>query len=164
MTRAGGLRSNKPVGISHGGSVEFLLVQTFERLEVICRAVAGGWNGPRRIEELAECLAGKALQSFKRLVRDRCSNPADKTSANYEKLCILMSTDLGDHTYPRNKIRQYALQKLKYTNFRRADDGRRENPTSVLCRIRELRAYGSRLEHSFGVDGILMNDEFKQAC
>ena len=71
VTRAGAFRSNKPVGIAHRESVEFLLVETFKQLEVIHHAVAGGWNNPRRFEEPEECLAGKAFQSFKRLVRDR---------------------------------------------------------------------------------------------
>ena len=74
------------------------------------RAVA--WNGPRRFEELEKCLTGKALTSFKRLVRDRYPTPAEKTDANYEELCMLMPTDMGDHTYPGNKICQYMDQKL----------------------------------------------------
>ena len=163
VTRAGGLRSNKPVGISHGDSTEFLLVETFDRLEVIRRAVQGGWDGPRRFEELEECLAGKALQSFKRLVRDRYPNDADKTDANYEELCTLMPTDLGDHTYPGNKVHQYMAKKIKYMNFRREDDGRREKPTDALRRLREIRALGSRLQHSFGAAGIFTDAEFKQA-
>ena len=69
-------------------------------------------------------MAGKDLTSFKRVVRDCYSDPADKTDANYEDLCMLMPTDLGDHTYPGNKIRQYANQKFKYMNFCR-EDGRR---------------------------------------
>ena len=75
--------------------------------------MAVAWNSPRRFEELEECLAGKALPSYKRLARDRYPNPADKTDADYEELCMLMPTDLGDHTYPGNKICQYADQTLK---------------------------------------------------
>ena len=63
VTRPGGLRSNKPAGIAHD-SIEFLLVETFDRLEVVCHAVAAAWNGPRRFEELEECLAGMALTSY----------------------------------------------------------------------------------------------------
>ena len=37
MTRAGGFCSNKTVGIAHRESVEFLLVETFEQLEIIRR-------------------------------------------------------------------------------------------------------------------------------
>ena len=137
MTRPGGLRTNKSVVIAHGDSTEFLLVETFDRLEMIRHAVAVAWDGPRRFEELEECLAGKALTSFKRLVRDRYPNLADKTDANYKELCMLMPTDLGDHTYPGNKIRQYVDQKVKFMSFRR-EDGRREKPTDVLRRMREL--------------------------
>ena len=88
VTRAGGLRTNKPVGIAHGDSTEFRSVETFDRFEVIRQAVAITWNGPRRFEELEKCLAGKALTSFKRLVRDCYPNPADKTDANYKELCM----------------------------------------------------------------------------
>ena len=96
-------RPNKPVGITHRESTKFALVETFNQLEVICHAVAAGRNGPRRFEELEECLSGKALSGFRRLVCDRYPNPTDKTDANYEELCMLMPTDLGDHTYPGNK-------------------------------------------------------------
>ena len=89
-------------------------------------------------------MAGKALTSYKRLVRNRYPNPADKTDANYEELCMLMSTDLGDHTYPGNKIRQYVDQKVKFMNFLR-EDGCREKSTGVLRCMRELRAANTRL-------------------
>ena len=92
VTRAGGLCSNKQVGITHGESITFLLVKAFDQLKVICHAVDAEWNGSRRFEELEECLAGKALSSFRRLVRDRYPNPADKTDANYKELCMLMPT------------------------------------------------------------------------
>ena len=150
------------MGIAHGDSTEFLLVETFDQLEVVRHAAAAAWNGPRRFEELEKCLAGKALTSYKRLVHDRHPNPADKTDANYEELCMLMPTDLlGDHTYPGNKICQYVDQKGKFMNFCR-EDGRREKPTGVLRCMRELRLLGSRCQHSFGVAGIFADDEFKQ--
>ena len=123
--------------------------------------MAAAWNGPRRFEELEECLAGKALTSFKRLVRDRYSSPADKTNADYEELCMLMPADLGYHTYPRNKIRQYVNQKVKFMNFRR-EDGRREKPTDVFRCMRKFRLLGSRCQHSFGPVRIFTDDEFKQ--
>ena len=156
-------RPNKPVGITHRESTKFALVETFNQLEVICHAVAAGWYGPRRYEELGECLAGNALSSFRRLIRDRYPNPVKKTDAWYKELCMLMPMDLnlGDHTYPGNKIRQYVDQKLKYMNFRR-EDGRREKPTDVLCCMQELRKHGSCLQHSFGPGRIFTNYEFKQ--
>ena len=148
VTRSGGLRTNKPLGIAHGDSTEFLLVDTFDQLEVVRHSVAAAWNGPRRFEELEECLAGKALTSYKRLVRDRCPNPADKMDAAYEELCMLMPTDPGDHTFPGNKICQYVDQKVKFVNFRR-EDGRREKPTDVLRRMWELRLLDRCCQHSF---------------
>ena len=51
VARAAGLCSNKPVGIAHGESIEFLLVETFDQLEVTRHAVDAGWNGPRRFEK-----------------------------------------------------------------------------------------------------------------
>ena len=75
MTRAEGFPSNKPVGIAHGESTKFFLVKTFDRLKIICHAVVVGWNGPRRFEELEECLAWKALSSFRKLVRNCYPNP-----------------------------------------------------------------------------------------
>ena len=76
-------------------------------------------------------MAGKALQTFKRAVKDCYPSAVDKTNANYEELCMLMPKELGDHTYTGNKARQYILHKLNYMNFCRADDGRREKPTDV---------------------------------
>ena len=46
-------------------------------------------------------------------------------------------------------------------NLRR-EDGRREKPTDVLRRMRELRLLGSRCQDSFGPAGIFTDDEFKQ--
>ena len=131
VTRAGGLHSNKPVGTAHGESNKFLLAKTFDRLEVIRHAVAAGWNGPRGFEELEKCLAGKALSSFKRLVRSRYPNPADKTDANYKELCMLMPTDLGDHTYPGNKICQYVDQKPQVHEL--SSDRRQSTRESHRC-------------------------------
>ena len=149
VTKAGGLHANKPVGITHGDATKFLLVETFDRLEVIRHAVAVGWNGPRRFEELEECLARKALLSFKRLIRDRYPDPADKTNMKYEELCMLILTALGDHTCPGNKGCQYMLQKLNYMNFFWADDGHCEKPNDVLRCMWELRetvvAFNTRL-------------------
>ena len=74
---------------------------------------------------------------------------------------MLVPTDLGDHTYPGNKIRQYADQKLKYMNFCQ-DDGRREKPTDVLRHMRELGEHDSRFQHPLGSGEIFTDDEFKQ--
>ena len=74
---------------------------------------------------------------------------------------MLMPLDLREHTYPGNKIRQYVDQKLKYIKFRQ-EDGHREKPTNVLCRMRELRELSSCTQHSFGPGGIFTDDEFKQ--
>ena len=74
------------------GSLSNSLVETFDQFEVIRHAVAAGCNGPRRFEELEECLAGKTLSSFRRLVRDRYPFPADKTDVEYKELCMLMPT------------------------------------------------------------------------
>ena len=98
------MRTSKPVGVSNGKSIEFFLVETVDRLEVVREATAGGWNAARRFRELKKCLGGDALESYKKLVANNYPDPADKTDVNYEELVRLIPTDLGDHPYPGNKI------------------------------------------------------------
>ena len=73
-------------------------------LEVVREATAGGWNAPKRFQELQECLKGDALESYKKLVKNNYPDTADKTNANYEEIVCLIPTDLGDHPYPGNKV------------------------------------------------------------
>ena len=40
----GGVKTSKPVGVSNGKSIDFFLVQTVDRLEVVREATAGGWT------------------------------------------------------------------------------------------------------------------------
>ena len=155
----GGVRTSKPVGVSNGKSIEFFLVETVDRLEVVREATAGGWNAPRRFRELKECLRGDALESYKKLVANDYPDPADKTDPNYEELVRLIPTDLGDHPYPGNKIRHYLMNKVKYMSYRRPD-GRRYKPTDALRRLSQCRELGSRLEHSMPGGNILTDAEF----
>ena len=157
----GGVRTSKPVGVSNGKSIEFFLIETVDRLEVVREATTGGWTAARRFRELKECLRGDALESYKKLVANNYPDPADKTNANYEELVRLIPTDLGDHPYPGNKIRHYLMNKVKYTTYRRPD-GRRYKPTDVLRRLSHCRELGSRLEHSMPGGNVLTDDKFKQ--
>ena len=62
---------------------------------------------------------------------------------------MLVPTDLGDHTYPGNKVCQYLLEKIKYMDY---------------CRcMRQIRQQGICLQHLFGAVGILTGAEFFQA-
>ena len=98
------MKTSKPVGVSNGKSIEFFLVETVERLEVVCEATTRGWTAAWRFRELQECLRGDAHENYKKLVRNNYPNPADKTDANYEELVRLIPTNLGDHPYPGNKV------------------------------------------------------------
>ena len=41
------MRTSKPVGVSNGKSIEFFLIETVDRLEVVREVTAGGWTaGP----------------------------------------------------------------------------------------------------------------------
>ena len=76
------MRTSKPAGVSNGNSIEFFLVETVDRLEVVCEATADGWTAVQRFRELKECLRGDALESYKKLVANNYPDPADKTGAN----------------------------------------------------------------------------------
>ena len=86
ITRAGGMRSHMTVGIAFGDSTEFLMRETYERLENVNEATAGGWVPARQFEELDYALKGDALEAFDEIVRRDYPNLADKTDANYEEL------------------------------------------------------------------------------
>ena len=116
----GGVMTSKTVGVSNGKSIEFFLIKTVDRLEVVREATAGGWTAARRFRELKKCLRGDALESYKKLVANNYPDPADKTNTNYKELVRLIPTDLGDHPYPGNKVCNYLMNKVKYINYRRA--------------------------------------------
>ena len=141
------MRSSRPVGLATGNSIEFFLVETVHRLEVVHEATTGGWNTARTFLKLKKCLRGDALKSYKKLVRDNYPNPADKTNENCKELVRLIPTNLENRPYPGNKIRQYMMNKTKYMNYRHLD-GHRYNPTDLLRRLHQLRELEIRLEHS----------------
>ena len=116
------------------------LVETLDRLKVVLEATAGCWDAAKRFRELQECLRGDALKSYKKLVKNNYSNPANKINANYEEIVRLIPTDLGDHPYPGNRVRHYMMNKVHFVNYR-CLDGRRYKPTDVLCRMCQLRGY-----------------------
>ena len=83
-------------------------------------------------------------------------------NANYAELCMLMSSDLVDHTHLRNKDRQYFLEKVKYMNYLR-DDGRRLKLTDTLCCMWQVHQQENCLQHSFGAVRIFTDAKFFQA-
>ena len=44
----GGVKTSKPVGVSNGKSIELSLIETVDRIEVVCEATTGGWTVARR--------------------------------------------------------------------------------------------------------------------
>ena len=157
----GGVKSHLSVGISYGESTEYYFLETVDKLEDVRDATQGGWTPAKRFKELKRCLKGDALESYKKLVANNYPNPADKTNANYDALVRLIPTDLGDHPYPGNKIRQYLLNKVRYKNYRR-EDGKRYRPTDFLRRLRLVRELGDRTQHSMPAGDFLTDDEFLQ--
>ena len=72
--------------------------KTYERLDNVNEAMAGGWVPARQFEELDYALKGDALEAFDEIVEKDYPNPADKTDANYEELQYQIITSLSDHS------------------------------------------------------------------
>ena len=89
-----------------------------------------------------------------KLVKNNYPEPEDKTNVDYEELVRLISTDLGGHPYPGNKIRHCMMNKVHFMNYR-CPDGRRYKPTDVPRRRCQLRRYGDRLENSMPAGNIV---------
>ena len=56
------------------------------------------------------------------------------------------------HPYPGKKVCHYMMNKVHYMSYHRPD-GRRYKLTDVICRMCQLREYGSRLKHSISMPG-----------
>ena len=95
------MKTSKPIaiGVSNGKSIEFFLVETVDRLDVVRETTAGGRTAAKRFRELQECLRGNALESYKMLAKNNYLNPADKANSNYEEFVRLNPTDLEEHPY-----------------------------------------------------------------
>ena len=143
VTRAEGLHSNKPVGIDHRESTRFLLVKIFDRLEVIRHAVDARWNGPRSFEELEECLSGKAPYEIRRTVH------VDAYGSRRPHLS--KEQDLSVHGL------QAQVHELPLGRRRPSQETYRRTPLHA-----GTPQHGSLLQHLFGTNGIITDDEFKQ--
>ena len=100
----GGVKTNKPVGVSNGESIEHFLFETMDRLKVVREATAGGWTATKSSEiskNAGEVTPLKVTKSWSRITFQ--TQRTSKTNTNYEKLVRLFPTNLGDHPYPGNK-------------------------------------------------------------
>ena len=150
------MKSYLLVGIGDGVSTERLMRKTFEELEEVRNATAGGWTASRRFEELRHSLTGEAKEAY-RLLRERdYPNVADLTHPNYEELLRQIVTLLSDHTYPGNRVHDYVLHGIKYVDCK-YDDGRLHKPNKVLWRMQCLKTLGEKMQHTMGA--IFMSDE-----
>ena len=149
------------VGIAFGDSTEFLMCKTYERLENVNEATAGGWVPARWFEELDYAVKGDALEAFDEIDERDYPNPAEKTDANYEELQRQIITLLSDHSWPGGKIHLYLTGKIKYMNCK-MEDGRIEKPTKVLSRMQKIRRMGTAMHHNMGVH-YMTEVQFNQA-
>ena len=85
----GGGRPELYVGFASGHSTEFLIRETFEKLDDVreaCQMAGTPWNGPRHFYELKHVLIDVARQNYDKIVAQDYPTPADKTDVNYEEL------------------------------------------------------------------------------
>ena len=87
INQAGGGHSELYVAFVSGKSTEFLIRETFGKLEDVreeYETMAAPWNGPRRFNKLKHVLIGDARTQYDSIVARDYPNQADKTDANYE--------------------------------------------------------------------------------
>ena len=147
--RSGDIRSRMKVGVSFGDSAEFLLVETYDKLDKVRRRDSAAWDGPRMFEELEQCLRGNALGAFRTIVSRDYNTDALKTAASYGELKKKIITTLSDFSYPGDKVIDYLTGKLHYLNCKDAD-GDVMKPVDVLARLREIRELGGKMHHNQG--------------
>ena len=86
ITHAGGIRSYMTVGYAFGDSTEFLIHETYVKLENVREATVGGWVPQCRFDEMGYVLKGDAFEAFDEVARRDYPNPVDKTNVNFEEL------------------------------------------------------------------------------
>ena len=94
----GGGRSYMFVSISFGDSHEFLIKETFEKVEEVREGYADAgtnWSASKRFRELKQVLSGKASTAYDTIVDRDYSLAADKTEANYLELKRKILTQLS---------------------------------------------------------------------
>ena len=149
------------VGYAFGDSTEFLMRETYDKLEQVRGATVGGWIPARRFEELSYGLKGDALGVFDEVVERDYPNPVDKTHANYEELQRRIITALSDHSWPGDKVHQFLSKQMKYMMCK-MEDGNTEKPSKVLARMQKIRRMGSAMHHNMGVH-YMTEVQFNQA-
>ena len=155
-----GGRTLHDVGMAFGDSIEFLIRETYNKLEQVRQATPGGWNAARRFRELDNVLEDAAGEAYESIVTQDYPNAADKTHVNYDELKRQIITQLSDHTQPGDVIYRYLQAKLKYMDCKMRDgSGRIEKPNTVLSGIRRLSKYGASMHHTRGANYMTDNDE-----
>ena len=147
--RTGDLRSSILVGRSDGASAEFLLAETYDRLEKVRQRDSAAWDGPRLFEELEQCLRGKALGAFRDNVAREYPTDAEKTATNYDMLKKDILTTLTDRTYPGDSVHDYITSEISYLKCK-DEKGNVDKPSHFLARMRQLRDFGARMHHNQG--------------
>ena len=158
-----GGRNEMKAYIANGESIEFLLRETFERLENVRSAWPGGWNGERQFLELKGVLTGDAEDAYDELVDRDYPNTPDKTPQNYITLCRDVINRLSDHVNPGDRVHQFISTGIKYVNCKMQDDsGRYEKPVKVYNRMSRMIKMGALMTHNQGAQ-YFTDEQFKQA-
>ena len=151
INQEGGGRTDLHVAYATGRSTEFLIRETFQKLDDVREAyeMAGTpWNGTRRFYELKHVLIGNARNHYDRIVAEEYPNQADKTDENFEELRRKIITAISDHILPGNKVRTYLTQHIKYTRCKMTDgSGRVEKPVDVLARMNQIKRMAEAFLH-----------------
>ena len=151
INQAGGGRTELHVTFATGRSTEFLIRETFEKLDDVREAylMAGTpWDGPRRFYELKHVLISVARNHYSTIVARDYPDQADKTDDNYEELRRQIITAMSDHILPGNKVRTYLTQNIKYLKCKMSDgSGRVEKPVDVLARMNQIKQMASTMLH-----------------
>ena len=162
VNTTGNVREYMEVWYSDGTSIEALLRETLDRLEIVSTAT-GGWAGLRKFNQLGYCLKGDAKEAYDDIVDRNYPNDTDKTHINYEELCRDLITTLSDHVWTGDKMHTYVSNGISYVNCQMKDSsGRPAKPNMVLARMQRLRKMGKRMHHNRGVD-FMTDAQFLQA-
>ena len=109
-----GMRSYLTVGYAFGDSMEFLMRETYDKLEQVRGVTVGGWMPAHQFEELSYGLNGDVLEVFDEVVERDYPNTVDKTHANYEELQCRIIIALSDHSWTGDKVYQFLSKQMKY--------------------------------------------------
>ena len=159
ITGANGVRNHYDVGKADGSSAEFLITETYEKLDEVISAIpAPGWTGVDKFRELLLCLDGEAKSESVDLIARDFPNNADKNdAAAFGLLKRDLITKLAEHTYPGNRMHNYLTKKVKYVRCK--TDGRAQEPRKYLARLQRLRKMSAMMHHTQG-DQFMTDEAF----